>query len=239
MPILQVKENEKWVAIPALKGDKGSKGDKGDTGKGFTDEQIDLLEAVLNLVTFTDTTAGQTAVNALFASLRGETPDTPTETYTNLVPTSIDETGAVFNGIGYQDNARINSSGAVSTSNAAQTTVIGFTKVSGGDVVRIKGGEFLNSTTGTNANAIGVYGKNGNLPGSHLGTATAGGSAYGIFGSTYSAYKFSSVVEETTGVYKWIVPPTESGVEYIRISCWKTGSAPGANLIVTVNQEIE
>jgi hypothetical protein len=159
----------------------------------------------------------------------------PTETYTNLVPTSVDTSGTVFNGTGYQNNARINSSGVISTSNAVNTTATGFIKVKGGDVVRIKGGNFMDSTNGSNANSIGVYDSSKN----HLGTATAGGSAYGIFGNTYAAYKFSSVVEETTGVYKWVVPPIASGVEWIRLSCYGMNyTALGANLIVTVNEEI-
>ena len=238
MPIMKVKADGAWVEIPALVGPKGAKGDKGDTGatgQGFTDAQIDLLESVLNLVTFSDTTAGQTAVSNLMAALRSTTPDMPTETYTNLVPTSTDASGAVFNGVGYQDNARINSSGAVSTSNAVGATATGFIKVSGGDTVRIKGGNFTSAENGgNNANSIGVY----DSAKKHLGTATAGGSAYGIFESTYSAYKFSSVVEETTGVYKWVVPPSESGVEWIRLSSFTPNSAPGADLIVTVNEEI-
>lgn len=161
-----------------------------------------------------------------------DTSDTSVNNYTNLVTTSIDATGDIFNGTGYQDNVRINSSGEVSTSEATNTTSTGFIKVSGGDVVRIKNCEFLNSINGQNANAIGVYDSAKN----HLGTTTAGGSVYGIFGSTYMEYKFSSVVEETTGVYKWVVPPTESGVEWVRLSCY-TG-ANGADLIVTVNEEI-
>ena len=235
MPLMQVKTNGAWVEIPALTGPRGAKGDKGDpgaAGKGLTDEQIDMLEDVLNLVTFSDSAAGKTAVNNLLASLRGTTVE-PEESYTNLVPTSIDATGAVFNGTGYQDGARINSSGAVSTSNANATTSTGFIKVSGGDVVRVSGGSFIYAN---NANAIGVY----DASFAHLGTATGGGSAYGIFGDAYSAYKFSSVVEEATGVYKWVVPPTESGVSYIRLSCYEnvSNTPPGANLIVTVNQEI-
>lgn len=160
-------------------------------------------------------------------------PDVPVITYTNKVPTSIDASGAVFNGVGYQDNARINSSGALSSSAANHTTVTGFIKVSGGDVVRVKGCAFMN-IEGNNANSIGVY----NSAKTHLGTTTVGGSAYGIFSSTYSAYNFSSVVEEKTGVYKWVVPPTASGVEWIRLSCYGDGVTPGANLIVTVNEEI-
>lgn len=160
-------------------------------------------------------------------------------TYTNRVPTSINADGTVFNGVGYQNEVRIGSSGTLSTSGAADTTATGFIKVSGGDVVRVSGGNFK-LASGGNANAIGVYGKSGELPGSHLGTSSLGGTNNGIFDSGYSSYAIDSVVEETTGVFKWVVPPTASGVEYIRISCYRKdiGVAPGANLIVTVNQEI-
>lgn len=164
----------------------------------------------------------------------GDAP-VPEATYTNRVPTSINADGTVFNGVGYQNDVRIGSSGTLSTSGASETTATGFIKVSGGDVVRVSGGEF-NNTSGGNANAIGVY----NSSFGHLGTSSRGGTNNGIFGSSYSSYAINSVVEETTGVYKWVVPPTASGVEYVRISCYRKaiGVAPGADLIVTVNQEI-
>jgi lysophospholipase L1-like esterase len=164
----------------------------------------------------------------------GGNASVPEATYTNRVPTSINADGTVFNGVGYQNDVRIGSSGTLSTSGAAESTATGFIKVSGGDVIRVSGGKFNNTGSG-NANAIGVYSSSFG----HLGTSSLGGTTNGIFGSGYSSYAINSVVEETTGVYKWVVPPIASGVEYIRVSCWGgTGVAPGANLIVTVNQEI-
>lgn len=162
-----------------------------------------------------------------------------TVTYTNLVPMSVDSDGSTFNEVGYQDAARINSSGQVRAVDNVAVTATGYIKVSGGDVVRVSGGEFRVGTDlgGGNANAIAVYGNTKN----HLGTAVGGGANYGIFESTYSQYGFTSVVEESDGVYKWVVPPAASGIEWIRLSC--AGAAdtyehPGANLIITVNQEI-
>lgn len=160
-------------------------------------------------------------------------------TYTNLVPTSVDSTGAIFNGTGYQNAARINSSGQIRDMTGTAVTATGFIKVSGGDVVRVAGGEFRTGTDlgGGNANAIAAYGSTKN----HLGTSVGGGANYGIFQSGYTAYDFNSVVEESEGVYKWIVPPTASGVEWIRLSCAGevgVNEHPGAKLIVTVNEEI-
>lgn len=159
--------------------------------------------------------------------------------YTNLVPTSVDSTGAIFNGVGYQNAARINSSGQIRDMDNVAVTATGFIKVSGGDVVRVSGGEFRTGTDlgGGNANAIAVYGSTKN----HLGTTVGGGANYGVFESTYSQYDFRSIVEESEGVYKWTVPPAASGVEWIRLSCaGGTGvyEHPGAKLIVTVNEEI-
>ena len=232
MAIMKVKINGAWVELPALEGKKGAKGDKGEkgaTGKGFTDEQIDLLGNLLDLVTFSDSTAGKTAVNSLLASLRGTASTDP---YTNLVPSSIDTTGAIFNGTGYQNDVRIGSSGALSTSGAAHTTATGFIKVAGGDIVRMAN---CSCEVANNANAIGVY----NTSFTVIGVSSNGGTNNGIFSGSYSDYNYSSVVKEDNGTYKWIVPPAESGVAYIRVSCLGSNStAPVENLIVTINQEI-
>jgi lysophospholipase L1-like esterase len=160
-------------------------------------------------------------------------------TYDNLVPTSVDSSGAIFNGVGYQDASRINSSGNVVSMSGVAVTATGFIKVNGGDVVRVSGAEFRTGTDlgGGNANVIAAYNSSKNF----LGSTVGGGANYGIFGSTCSQYDFTSVVEESAGVYKWVVPPTTSGIEWIRLSC--AGGVgiyehPGANLIVTINQGI-
>lgn len=70
---------------------------------------------------------------ALFLSL---TPIAYAAGYTNLVPTSIDSDGSVFNGIGYAENSRLNSSGAVVS--ADEIICSGFVAYDG-DVIRIYG----------------------------------------------------------------------------------------------------
>lgn len=61
-------------------------------------------------------------------------------------------------------------------------------------------------------------------------------SGYGIFltNSELVSYRWDSVIEETDGVYKWIVPPNV-GISYIRVTGRTTD---GSTLIVTVNEEI-
>ena len=82
--------------------------------------------------------------------------DEPT-TYTNLIPTSIDTDGSVYNGIGYKPNTRLNSSG-----NAVEATGIyctGFMPCATGDYL------YFDNTTFTTAtyNYINVYDANKTL----------------------------------------------------------------------------
>lgn len=54
-----------------------------------------------------------------------EAPDTPT--YTNLVPTSVDNDGStIFNGVGYQNGKYLSSSGWVTLSDGADSVATGF-----------------------------------------------------------------------------------------------------------------
>lgn len=65
-------------------------------------------------------------------------PDTPVEpdgTYTNLIPTSIDTDGTIFNGVGYKTGYRISSSGSISVSDMCIT---GFIDVEANQTIRLK-----------------------------------------------------------------------------------------------------
>ena len=72
----------------------------------------------------------------------GEVPDTPeipeVGGYTNLIPTSIDTDGSVYNGTGYLVGKRLNSSGAIveASTYADSTLVTGFIPVKIGDIIR-------------------------------------------------------------------------------------------------------
>jgi hypothetical protein len=151
--------------------------------------------------------------------------------YKNWVPFSINADGTIYNnGLGYKDGYRVRSGGAETTQPSA--TITGYIKVSAGDIIRISGCNFNEKSVNAAINASDSSFTNiGQLVGNSVG--------YGIFGGEYYDYSMHSVVEEKTGVWRWIVPPAESGVAYIRITAGSYQATPtGADLIVTINEEI-
>ena len=76
----------------------------------------------------------------------------PTVTYTNQIPISIDTDGSVYNGKGYLENTRLNSSGGTTT--LAGTAITGFIPVKVGDIVRFKN---ISYTPGAPTSVIGDY----------------------------------------------------------------------------------
>ncbi len=81
----------------------------------------------------------------------------PTSSYTNLIPTSIDTDGSVYNGIGYKPNTRLNSSG--NAVEAAGIYCTGFMPCSKGDTAYFAN---MNFTT-AGYNYINVYDANKTL----------------------------------------------------------------------------
>ena len=152
---------------------------------------------------------------------------------TNRVPLSINADGSIYNGgLGYKNGYRIRSGGLEAASVNASCT--GFIKVNPGDVIRFSGAPWFEGTSSSNAlNAADASFTN-------IGQFTMGQNAqYGIFVSAYKSYAASSIVEEKSGVWRWIVPPAASGIAYIRITAYGyTNGAPGAKMIVTINEEI-
>lgn len=149
--------------------------------------------------------------------------------YINMVPLSTTEDGVtIYNGTGYKDGYRIRSGGTETALDASSIT--GFIPVNGGDVVRISGCNFGDGSA--NGSALNVSDSSF----TNIGQFSMIQAQYGIFASSYSAYSYASVVEETTGVWKWIVPPTAAGVAYIRVTARTSGD--GSGMIVTVNEEI-
>lgn len=155
--------------------------------------------------------------------------------YTNQVPLSINADGSIYNGgLGYKNGYRVRSGGAEA---AAEATCTGFIPVQGGDVIRISG-RIRFSINSTN-NAINVS----DASFTNLGqlTPSYANSGYGILAASadWGAYGYPSVTEESAGVWKWVVPPAESAVAYIRVTGYNTSAElPGKELIVTVNEEI-
>lgn len=179
-------------------------------------------------------------VNALPAQetpVEPDEPEEPSEGYTNLVPTSTDTDGSIYNGTGYKDDTRLSSSGGVSGTAQSGSVTTGFMPFRNTDIIRIKGVDLLTAK----ANHGGHY--YFNLYDSNK-TKIDGGvmdiSAY----ATDFATQVSLTYDETTGVTTFQVIDPTSPVGYYRVAAQSAvyfrlnGYGKGADLIVTVNEEI-
>ena len=150
--------------------------------------------------------------------------------YKNWVKYSTEADGkTIYNGgLGYKEGYRIRSGGAEAEASAGSCT--GFILVKGGDIVRWSGWDWAIQTS---VNALNVSDKDF----TNIGQFTTQGAHYGILNlGAWASYNLNSVIQESEGIWKWVVPPTESGVAYIRL----TGETynNGSKMIVTVNEEI-
>jgi hypothetical protein len=153
-------------------------------------------------------------------------------TYKNWVRYSTESDGTtIYNGKGYKDGYRVRSGGAEGTN--VYATCTGYIPAKDGDVVRVSGAQFNRVDT---ANAINV--SNGSFTNLGQITPSYANAGYGIFdfSGAYTAYCWqNTVVEESSGVWKWTIPPG-AGIRYIRVSGQTGGN--GVNFIVTINEEI-
>lgn len=151
--------------------------------------------------------------------------------FKNWVKFSTEADGeTIYNGgLGYKDGYRMATGGNEEEATDASHT--GFIPVNGGDIVRLSGWDF---GYGSYSNVVNVFDSNFGVKGQMVSY----NHNYGIFGATgdYAAYGFSSVVVEREGVWKWVVPPTDSGVAYIRVSGRTLGD--GSKMIITINEPI-
>lgn len=149
-------------------------------------------------------------------------------TYTNLVPTSTDASGAVYNGTGYKDFCAIDSSGGEKDV-SVQFSATGFIPVKKGDTIRIGGSAAGRDYTEYNWRVCFYDSSYGFLQ-------NRNGSQWAANG-TYTA--------EDNGVHAWA--PNQYActdtARFMRLSCRTNDSgaatANGAGLIVTVNEPIE
>jgi hypothetical protein len=166
-----------------------------------------------------------------------ETPVEPEAPIVNLVPTSTDADGSVYNGTGYKDNARLSSSGGVSGTAQNGSVVTGFIPYAFGDVIRIKGAVWLGNTASKGGHwYLNFYNSSKSL----LDNGATNEESYtkGTFnGHLTVAY------DAATGVTTFSLDDTslETGLtqvlksaSFFRINAY----GKGADLIVTVNQEI-
>ena len=155
--------------------------------------------------------------------------------YTNQVPISTEIAGGttIFNsGKGYREGYRLSSSGAEKSQSGAVVT--GFIPAKRGDIIRMKG-----ATWGTTVSEgycyIVAYGTNGGKlyhANKHM-NSTINNNISNQVGVDLSN---SSIITDSNGVTTFnIVWTGSTEIAYIRISA--TGN--GADMIVTINEEIE
>ncbi len=165
-------------------------------------------------------------------------PEQPVEMI-NQVPISTDTDGTIFNGVGYKDGVRLSSSGGISGTAQANSTTTGFIPFKNTDIIRAKG-----------VVTIGAWDNYGchcyfNLYDSNKAFISSGGSlAIGSELGTNEAKQVSLTYDETTGIttIQIIDPDGSTGsfrhaaknASYFRLNA----VGKGADLIVTVNQEI-
>lgn len=142
--------------------------------------------------------------------------------YTNQIPISTDESGNVYNGLGYKDRARISSSGAESTLDGAFLT--GFIPVKAGDTVYLQSG-LLDPSWGSAGSA------NSRLYESDKTTTTNSFNPSII----ESASALENVITDSSGyVIQFSIKSSATTTAYMRLTLKGTG----ANAVVTVNEEI-
>jgi hypothetical protein len=158
-------------------------------------------------------------------------------TFKNWVPLSTDTDGSIFNGTGYKENVRLSSSGGISGSAQNGSVTTGFIPWYGDTTyLRMKGVEWLNGNVSGTANhyyincydgskkfldylAAAEY-RDGNF--NHIVTVSR--DANGI-----ETIKFSETYGTTNAKLQHF-----RNASYIRI----TAVGKGANMIVTLNEEI-
>lgn len=148
--------------------------------------------------------------------------------YTNLVPTSIDIDGSIYNGVGYKENYRLSSSGNETSQTGACIT--GYIPFKHGQVIRTVGS---------------------------TGSASEGGMYIGFYNSSFEKVTVSyisaiateeqegSYIQRDDGLYEATVNTGHFGSgnfyeemiqsSYIRVSL---NPCSGSNMIVTLNEEI-
>jgi hypothetical protein len=162
----------------------------------------------------------------------------PEYTYTNQVKQSIGSDKQPFNGgLGYYNGQELSGSSGLQRAKT-NTTCTGFIPAKRGDTIRIKGCAWENTVK---TNYIVAY----DASFAHWGSTASGGAHYyGTVNANGNAKieETMTVATESGGVstIKLWDSDSHDNIAYIRISCQGDGSisVDGADLIVTVNEEI-
>lgn len=196
---------------------------------------VTLEQVLANATIETDTVEitvkgadGKNYTYTVYGSLTGITEDEETG-YTNRVPTSIDADGSIYNGTGYKDDTRFSTTSGT-TKDQANGTVTGFIKIEDSTVsntIRIAGYKWI---VGVDYNMVCAY----TADKTYLGAVTAknGGT------STTGTVIFDSLSGDDN--IATVVLKDGINIGWIRVGYYDAANADvtGANLIVTVNEEI-
>lgn len=155
------------------------------------------------------------------------------KTFKNWVPFSTEADGkTIYNGgLGYQNGLRLSSTGV--TKENEYSTATGFIPVQPGDIVRIYGVEWYSSSS----NYLCVYDSSFTYLGACYG-------AFKMYGSSSTFVGEECAVLNATDALIKLAPAGYSKVSdkiaYVRVSSIGVSGVPqhGANMIVTVNEEI-
>ena len=143
--------------------------------------------------------------------------------YKNWVPYSINADGTIYNnGLGYKEKYRLRSGGAEGA--ADRVVITGFIPLKIGDTLRIS--PAFNG--GNTWNTLNFYDSSF----THLGQVTDSGSYYGICNSSYKTSVINGVSTLT------LTSTHNSTIAWVRIGHDLERLLTGANVIVTVNEEI-
>lgn len=169
-------------------------------------------------------------LNALPAQETPVEPEQPAE-MVNQVPISTDTDGSIYNGTGYKDDARLSSSGGVSSSAQTGSVVTGFMPYTKDSIIRMKGAEWLNATANYQGHFYLNFYKSDK--------SFIEGAVSQNYESNY-ATQMNATYDATTGITTFaIIDGSDMQIRlasaaYFRINAYGKGS----DLIITVNQEI-
>lgn len=151
--------------------------------------------------------------------------------YTNLVPTSTDTDGSIYNGTGYKENVRLSSSGGVSSNALAGSVTTGFMPYTHDGMIRMKGATWLDNSD-SHLYYILFYGSDKTLLSSSFAVSA---------NAAVDTYGMSVIYDDATGITTWDTSQANDSMliildsaAYFRINAYGSG----ADLIVTVNEEI-
>ena len=157
------------------------------------------------------------------------------KSFTNLVPTSIDTDGSIYNGVGYKENVRLSSTGGISGSAQNGSVTTGFIPWHGdGDVLRLKGVEWKNAT----ANYQGHYYLDF-YDGNKKFLDYISSESHASYGHIVTVTRDADGVE--TIVWNQSYGDTNACLLHVRAASFIRLNAygKGKDMIVTINEEIE